>query len=123
MNYRLIVIENSLKDKNILKNYNILSKTLFEKGTPQESVMYKIEIPVDALDLVTELLKKYLILPYYAHLYHEDPKDDNLIVIFNDKVFKTHKSNYSVARNYGISHGVTNEQMKIEPIDVQEESW
>jgi len=34
MNYRLIVIEASLKDKRILTKYKIFSETKFEERTP-----------------------------------------------------------------------------------------
>jgi len=123
MNYRLIIIENSLKDKSILKNYTILSKTYFERGTPAESVMYKVEIPDNQVELISERLKNTLIPPYYCHLYQENPEEDTLIVIFKDTVFKARKSNYTEAFNYGVSHGVTKEQMRIEPTEVQKERW
>ena len=123
MNYRLIVIERSLKEKSILKNYKILSKTLFERGTPQESLMFKIEIPVSEIDLFEEKLKHCLMSPYYAHFYHENLKKNSLIVVFNEKIFYAHKSNCTDAFNYGISHGVTKEQMDIKPRDIQEERW
>jgi len=85
--------------------------------------MYKIEIPEKEIGFVTEFLKNYLIHPYYSHLYHEDPHNDTLIVVFNGIIFNTHKSNFIDARNYGLSHGVTKKQMDVYPRDVQEERW
>lgn len=123
MNYRLIVIENSLKEKGIFNKYKILSKTLFEKGTPRESNMYKIEIPENEIDVVTAFLKKDLIHPYYSHFYHEDPENDSLVIVFNGIIFNAQKSNFVDALNYGTSHGVTKEQMNVKPRDVQEERW
>jgi carbonic anhydrase len=123
MNYRLIVIENSLKDKNIFNKYKTLSKTWFEKSTPHESFMYKIRVPEKDIHAVTEFLKNNILYPYYTHLYHEDPKNDTLIVVFKGKIFNMCKSNFVDAINYGISHGVTKEQMDIKPRDIQEERW
>ena len=123
MKYRLIVIENSLSEKSILNKYKILSKTFFEKGTPQESFMYKMEIPAKDIQIVTELLKQNLKYPYYAHLYHEDSHNNSLIVIFSDQIFHTSKTNFTDAVTYGISHGIPKEQMDIQPRDVHDERW
>jgi len=123
MNYRLIVIKNSLQNKEILKKYKILSKTLFESGTPQESVMYKLEIPITDTNSITNFLMYNLKCPYYAHLYHEDPTNDSLIVIFTDKIFHSSKINFTDAVDYGVSHGVTKEQMDIKPRDIRDEEW
>lgn len=123
MKYRLIVIENSLSEKSILTKYQTLSKTFFEKGTPQESFMIKIEIPIKDVNMIVNFLKHNLKYPYYAHLYHEDPTNNSLIVIFPGQIFHTSKTNFTDAATYGISHGIPKEQMDIQPRDVHDERW
>lgn len=119
MNYRLIVIDKSLKEKSILKNYKILSKTNFESESP----MYKVEIPKEDIPSVTNFLKNNLKYPYYAHLYDEDPENDNLIVIFEGQIFNTSKTTHEETINYGLAHGVSKKQMDIKPKDIKEEDW
>lgn len=123
MNYRLIVIRSSLKDKSVLAKYKILSETKFEAGTPEESPMYKIEIPEDEVSNVSNFLKKNLKHPYYAHLYHEDPNGNKMIVIFSGQLFHTSKNYPKKAIAYGIHHGITEEQMDINPRNIAEENW
>jgi len=123
MNYRLIVISNSLKDKSILTKYKILSETKFEAGMSGESPMYKMEIPEYEASHLSNFLKNNLKYPYYAHLYHENPQNNTMIVVFAGKVFHTFKDNLQEAIAYGIRHGVTEEQMDIKPTNISEENW
>ena len=123
MNYRLIVIGTSLKGKSILTKYRILSETKFEAETPDESTMYKMEIPIKEVSVVSHFLKNNLKFPYYAHLYHEDPNENALIVVFSGQVFNTSKDNPKDAIEYGIQHGVSKEQMDMKPRNIAEEKW
>lgn len=123
MNYRLIVIRSSLKDKSILAKYKILSETKFEVGTPEESSMYKMEIPEDEVSDVSTFLKNNLKYPYYAHLYHEDPKNNTMIVVFSKQLFHTSKDHPKDAVAYGVQHGVTVEQMDMKPRNIADENW
>ena len=123
MNYRLIVINGSLKEKGILTTFKILSETIFEAGTPEESTLYKIEIPESDIDKVSYFLKNNLKYPYYAHLYHEDPKRDTMIVVFAGHLFNTSKKHHEEAIAYGIQNGVTEQQMIITPTNIMEEKW
>lgn len=119
MNYRLIVIESSLKDTSILKTHTMLSQTVFEAGTPGESPMYKIEIPEKDVPAVSGFLKNNLKYPYYAHLYPDDQEKSAVIVVFAGQIFDNPKE----AIAYGISHGVSREQMDIKPTRASEEKW
>jgi len=123
MNYRLIVIRSSLKDKSVLAKYKILSETKFEEGTPEESSMYKMEIPEDEVYNVSNFLKNNLNYPYYAHVYHEDPKNNTMIVVFAGQLFHTTKDHPKDAIAYGIQHGVTKEQMDMKPRNITDETW
>jgi hypothetical protein len=119
MNYRLIVIGASLKDKSILQKYRILSKIEYEPGTVGESTIYKIEIPEYEVTIVSNFLKNTLKFPYYAHMYMEDPYRKMLIVIFPGQIFK----NKNEAVMYGITHGIPERQMDITPTAITEETW
>lgn len=119
MNYRLIVIGASLKDKSLLQKYTILSKTEYQDGTAVSSTMYKMDIPEHEVTYVSNFLKTTLKEPFYAHFYPSDPHISILIVVFSGQVFKILKD----AIAYGLAHGVTREQMHICPSCVSEETW
>ena len=118
MFYRWIIIENSLKDKSILKKYKILSETKFGEGA-----MFKVQVPEEEVNNLADSLKENIVSPYYTHLYCEDSKIDRLVVVFADKQIDTKKSNYQNAFDYGIAHGVSKEEMVIQPTDILLESW
>lgn len=118
MFYRWIVIESSLKDKSILKKYQILSETKFGEGP-----MFKVRVPEEEVDNLADFLKENIIKPYYTHLYCEDPKIDRLVVVFTGKRMNTKKSNYHDAFDYGVTHGVSKEEMVIQPTDASQEQW
>lgn len=123
MNYRWIVIENSLKNKSIIDKYNVLSETKFGEDSNRESRMLKIEVPESEATHLAESLKDNIIYPYYSHLYHEDPKKSQLIVVFSEKKFLLSKDDISRAVEYGLSHDVSKDEMDIKPIDVAQENW
>jgi hypothetical protein len=123
MNYRLIVIENSLKDKNILSGYALLSETTFAPGTDRASRMLKMEIPYEKVDTLAKEIEKNLIPPFYAYLYEEDRKNDHLIILFTNKRFDEKKKYYPNAFLYGTTHGVAKEEMIITPTEITEETW
>lgn len=119
MNYRLIVIGASLKDKSLLQKYTVLSKTEYQDGTSVSSTMYKMDIPEHEVAYVSNFLKITLKEPFYAHFYPSDPNVNILIVVFTGQVFKI----LSEAIAYGLAHGVTRQQMRITPTCVSEETW
>jgi len=124
MFYRWIAIENSLRDKSILKKYKILSATKFAEGDPsRESRMLKIQVPEEDIDELVKNLEENIIYPYYTHFYHEDPKINKLIVVFEGKRINTRKNDFKRAIDYGITHDVTREEMNIAPRDISQEAW
>ena len=123
MNYRWIVIENSLKGKGVLSKYKVLSETTFGKGSNRESRMLKVEVPEDEATNLAESLKENVFYPYYTHLYHEDPKNSNLIVVFSGKRFLIPKDNIKRAVDYGLAHDVLEQELDIKPKDISEETW
>ena len=123
MNYRWIVIENSLRDRGVLEKYKLLSKTMFGEDTPRESRMLKIEVPEDEVTDLADSLKENIIYPYYTHLYHEDPKNPNLIVVFSGEKFLIPKDDMKKAVDYGLAHDVLEQELDIKPKDISEETW
>ena len=124
MFYRWIVIENSLKNKDIINKYQILSETKFAAGdAKRESRMLKVRVPETEVHSLAESLTKNIIYPYYTHLYHEDPKQNILIVVFSGKKFVLKKHNFKTAVDYGLKHGVSKEELDISPRDISQEKW
>lgn len=124
MFYRWIVIENSLKDKSIINKYQVLSVTGFAANDPKRaSRMLKVRVPETEIYSLAASLTKNIIHPYYTHFYHEDPKQNILIVVFSGKKFVTQKENFQIAIDYGLKHGVSKEELDISPRDVDEERW
>lgn len=124
MFYRWIVIENSLKDKTVLNKYKVLSETKFaESDSSRESRMLKIRVPEENVIKLADSLMDNIIYPYYTHFYHEDPKQNKLIVVFSGKKFLTNKDNFQTAVKYGLKHDVAKEELDINPRDISEEDW
>lgn len=123
MNYRLIVIENSLTDKSVLSQYKVLSETKFSEGTDRESRMLKLLVPKEDISSLSTQLMNNIAYPYYCHLYAEDPESTELVVIFKNKMFKTSKQEYNDAIQYGTEHEVSRDEMNISPVKIAEESW
>lgn len=125
MNYRGVIIKESLEDKSILKGVKILSKKIANPGERVGWHMLKVEIPAkEILDFTTRLtkaLKRYE--PWYAHFYHEDPELDRMIVVFADKKFLTSKDNPERAVKYGLEIGILREQLDFKPNNVSKEEW
>lgn len=124
MFYRWIVIKNSLKEKSVLNKYKILSETKFAEGDPsRESRMFKVRVSEEDVIKLADSLKDNIIYPYYTHFYHEDPRQNKLIVIFSGKKFLTNKDNFQRAVEYGLKHDVSKEELNINPRDISEEDW
>jgi len=123
MNYRWIVIEISLKDRSILDKYKVLSETKFGEDTTRESRMLKIEVPEKEATDFADSLKKNIIYPYYTHLYHENPKNPNLIVVFSGERFLVPKDSIKRVVDYGLAHDVLEQELDIKPKDISEETW
>ena len=124
MFYRWIVIENSLKDKSVLNKHKVLSETKFAEGdSSRESRMLKIRVPGENVIKLADSLKDNIIYPYYTHFYHEDPRQNKLIVVFSGKKFLTNKDNFQRAVEYGLKHNVSKEELNINPRDISEEDW
>ncbi len=118
MPYTGIIIEESLRDKAILKKLPVVSIQIEtvtqDHQTPwlKQWTLHKVEIlEVDA-DNIANLLAKKL---EKKHEWYADFKNESLhYIIFRNKVFKINRKNkeeYDKAQKYGISLGIPDYQV------------
>ncbi|MBU0706831.1 hypothetical protein KKG41_00480 [Patescibacteria group bacterium] len=121
-NYKGVIIEESLEDKNILNDISIL-KTKVEPVTDKHKtpwvkqwILHSVEIPNDEVDTIAEKLSKSL---DSRHSWYTDFKNETThYIIFRDKVFKvdrTSNEQYDEAKQYGISLGIPEYQVDFHP--------
>ena len=122
MNYKGIIIEESLENKDILKNINILS-TEVEPVIEQHKTSYlkqwtlhTVEILENQADDVAEEISKAL---ESEHSWYADFKNEIIhYIIFRNKIFKIDgisKEQYDKAKEYGISLGIPPYQVDFHP--------
>lgn len=106
MKYSGCIIEESLKDKSVLNQFEI-TQTIIDDGT-----MYIVEIDEEKLVKVLPELQKSLTDDgkWYADL----KCDDYHYIIFNDKLFKVNRDfgeQYETVKAYGIKKGIPEEKL------------
>ncbi len=107
--YKGTIIENSLKDKNILSKIQI-------QHTRQAGGWILHDVLTEEV-LIPELSESLAEGPWYIHLW--EPSKDKVKVIFKGKVFDiqfSDKSTWNDAVTYGKSIGIPDEQLDF-PID------
>ena len=118
MNYQGTIIEESLENKDILKDFKILN-TRIEKVTPEHETpwlsqwtLHNVEIPEEDAQTVAELISKYL---DKEHNWYADFKNDthHYIIFRNKSFYIDRKSNeqYDEAERYGLSLGIPERQL------------
>ncbi|MDP4001174.1 MAG: hypothetical protein Q8P83_02955 [bacterium] len=124
MNYKGVIIEESLDNQEVLKLVKII-ETKVEQATEEHKTpwvkqwtLHTVEIPEDEADSVAELLSKDL---DKEHNWYADFKNDkNHYIIFRGKVFKVDLANpvlYREAKQFGISIGIPEYQVDFAPED------
>ena len=124
MNYQGVIIEESLGNKDILKDAKI-SETKIEEvvekhKTPwvKQWTLHTVEIPENQAKDVAEKVSKAL---DPKHDWYADFKNDtHHYIIFRDKVFyidRKSKEQYDEAKRYGISLGIPEYQVDFAPDD------
>jgi len=122
MNYKGVIIEESLDKKDILKNIKILStkvEQVIEKHkTPwlKQWTLHTVEIFENGAENIALEISKSLesLHPWYADFKNENTH----FIIFYNKVFKidrTNKEQYDEAKEYGISLGIPPYQVDFHP--------
>lgn len=122
MNYKGVIIEESLENLDVLKGIRILNTEIepVTEGhkTPwtKRWTMYTVEIPESEADNFAEEMSKSL---DSKHDWYADFKNDKThYVVFRDKVFaidRSKKEQYGEVVKYGVSVGMPDYQLDFSP--------
>jgi hypothetical protein len=122
MNYKGVIIEESLDNKDVIKQIKIIStkvEQVIEKHkTPwlKQWTLHTVEIPENEAENISLEISKSL---ESEHPWYADFKNENIhFIIFRNKVFKidrTNKEQYDEAKEYGISLGIPSYQVDFHP--------
>ncbi len=123
MNYRGIIIEESLGDKSVLDKVKILS-TKIEKVTQKHKTpwvkhwtMHTVEISEKKADQIAEILS-WSFDPTHPQWYADFKNDQYHFIVYNGQIFKVDLSDpgeYKDARDYGIAIGIPEYQVDFAP--------
>jgi len=122
LNYEGIIIEESLKDKDVLKLVEIVSTTVQpvtkEHKTPwlKQWTLHAVKITEGKIGKVTEALSKALEPNYW---YADFKNKDYHYIIFPNKVFKVDRrklNQYKQVTEYGLSLGIPDYQLDFSPV-------
>ena len=123
-NYKGVIIEESLTNKNILKKIKIVStkveKVTGEHQTPWFSqwTLYTIELPESEAKTIAKEISQSL---DNEHSWYADFKNNTYhYIIFRNKIFyidRINKEQYDEAKRYGISLGIPDYQVAFAPDD------
>lgn len=126
MNYKGVIIEESLNNSSILKEVNILD-TKVEAVTPEHQTPWlkqwtldTVEVPEDKAEDIAEKLSKSLDYSHNSSWYTDFKNDNYHFIIFQDKVFKIRLDDdegFKEAKQYGISLGIPEYQVDFAPED------
>ncbi len=126
MNYNGVIIEESLENKDVLKDVRVLStkiEPVTEKHkTPwiKQWTLHTVEVQEDKAESIAEKLSRSL---DSEHNWYADFKNDPFhYIIFRGKVFKVDrakKEEYAAVTQYGISLGIPDYQLDFSP-DIKE---
>jgi len=123
MNYRGIIIEESLADRSVLDYVNI-TKTVIEIVTEKHKTpwvkkwtMHEVEIQRDK---AAEIANKISVALDQQHNWYADYKTElDHYIIYSNKVFhvadRNDQTQYDEATNYGISIGIPEYQVDFSP--------
>ena len=122
MNYKGVIIAESLKDQTVLNSLHNL-KARREKVTPKHNTpwltqwtLHTVEIPENNMDTIAKQLSESIETTHSA--WYIDFKNQEFhYIIFPHKVFKINvlkKESYKDARMYGSSLGIPSYQMQFE---------
>lgn len=125
MNYKGVIIEESLQNASTLEEIKIL-ETKVEAITPEHKTpwlkhwtLHTIEVPEEIASKFAEKVSKTIETEHSA--WYADYKNEKWhYIIFPDKVFKIDKTSaeqYKQAKQYGISLGIPEYQVDFAPED------
>ena len=123
-NYKGVIIEESLGNKDVLKKVKIVStkveKVTDEHQTPWLSrwTLRTVEVPENEAQTIAEKISKSLDYSHDSSWYADYKSDTHHYVIFRDKIFyidRKSKEQYDKAKRYGISLGIPEYQVDFHP--------
>jgi len=122
MNYKGIIIEESLSDKSLLKELKIISTEIEEVTEAEQTpwlkkwTLYTVEIPDDQIVVMVEKISKAL---EGEHVWYADFKNEkHHYIVFRGKIFKVDRNKpleYEEAKKYGLSLGIPDYQLDLSP--------
>ncbi len=125
MNYKGIIIEESLQDTSFLKNVSIL-ETKVEPVTPEHQTpwlsqwrLHTVEIPEKKADEIASEISRSFDLEH-PDWYADFKNDSYHFIIFSNKIFKVDLANpvlYKQAKEYGLSINIPEHQVDFAPED------
>lgn len=115
-NYHGILVDVSQKDKSIFDKLTILGK---KKAWGW--ILYKVEIAAEEINKKIKELQNNMVDGFYFHFY----KDEELIVVFNKKIFKVKidKSTWKPVIKYGKSLNIPEKQLDFYPCKIEDERY
>ncbi len=122
MDYKGIIIEESLTDSSILKELQILEKEVEEvteeSNTPwlEKWTMYTVLIPEEKIEQYAQILSKQIDQNHCSDWYCDFKNEKYHYVIFSNKVFKLDrlkKEDYTCMKEYALKLGLPEYQLPI----------
>lgn len=120
MNYQGVIIEESLENKDVLKEVDII-KTEIEPVTEKHQTPYlkqwtlhTVDIPEEKAQKIAEKISGSLSSAHNDDWYADFKNDKTHFIIFKNKFFRidrASKEQYEEARQYGISLGIPEHQL------------
>jgi hypothetical protein len=120
MNYKGTIIEESLEDKEVLRQVKILKQDISQvtdkSQTPWLSkwTLDRVEISEDQADIVAQKLSQSIEFEHASSWYVDYRNKTTHYIIFKNKIFKIDRSSkeqYDEAYKYGLSAGVPSYQL------------
>ena len=124
MDYKGVIIEESLENKDILKDVKItateVESVAEEHKTPwlKQWTLHTVEIPEEKADEIAEKISRSLDSKHGGSWYADFKNDTTHYVIFRGKVFKVNRANkveYDAVNQYGASLGIPDYQLDFSP--------
>ena len=124
-NYHGILINLSIKDKTLLRSLETTGK---KNVFLNLLVLYKINAAPEKIEGLIASLQAALVERfwfYFPHFYFHFYRNDELIVVFKEKVFRTSTdpSRWTEAIAYGKSLGIPENQLDFFPCRVEDETY
>ncbi|MDD4989784.1 MAG: hypothetical protein PHW31_00510 [Candidatus Pacebacteria bacterium] len=124
MNYQGVIIEESLEDKSILKEVQIISTKVEEVEEEHKTpwllqwTLYTVEIPEDKAREIAGEISQSLDHSHGGSWYADFKNEQYHYIIFKDKFFKVErgdKAQYDEVVKFGISLGIPEYQLDFSP--------